>query len=164
MAKIKNKLPMSINWAGPLARENYLDYLIKQHQWKTGIEVGVRFGRTLFHLLDNNPTLKMYAVDIDVSQFYSASIREKYQDRLVVLEGNSSEQASKIIELVDFVFIDAAHSKKGVTADIVAYKNMIKNPNGLLGHDIDYPSIQSALSDLNIEFDVCPDNVWHQKN
>jgi len=163
MAKVKNKLDMTVNWNGPFKREYFLDSLIKEHNWSVGIEVGVRFGRTLFHLLDNNPTLKMYAVDRDISQFYNSTVKEKYNDRLVVFEGNSWEEAANIVDIVDFVFIDAGHGTKSVINDINAYRPLLKTINGLTGHDIDYPSIQQALTNLEIVYDVGPDNVWVAK-
>jgi hypothetical protein len=81
-----------------------------------------------------------------------------------VLEGDSSTLASTIKETVDFVFIDGAHSKKSVIKDITEYRKILKDDRGLTGHDIDYPSIQSALSDLGINYDVGPDNVWTFKS
>ena len=164
MAKVRNKLPLTVKWQREEKREVYLDHLIKQNNWLIGVEVGVRFGRTLFYLLDNNPTLKMYAVDIDVSQFYSENVKEKYGSRLIVLEGDSSTIAKDIKEQIDFVFIDGAHSKKAVIRDIVSYQKLLKNNCGLTGHDIDYPSIQDALLELNIRYDVGPDNVWTWRN
>lgn len=164
MAKIRNTLPLTVNWEGVHGREFYLDNQIKKYKWTVGVEVGVRFGKTLFHLLDNNPNLKMYAVDIDVSQFFNDGIGKKYGDRLVVLSGDSSAQAENILEKVDFVFIDAGHSKKSVLKDIESYRKIVKTARGVLGHDIDYPSIQQALKISNIEYDVCPDNVWQQKS
>ncbi len=163
MAKIRNPLPMTINWNGPLRREHFLDNQVKKHQWKIGAEVGVRTGRTLFHLLDNNPSLKMYAIDIDISQFYSEDIQQKYGDRLVVYEGDSSEQAKKILGKIDFVFIDASHSTKGVIKDINAFSPLLTNKLGLTGHDADFPAVQEALRLCNIIFEVGPDNVWQQK-
>lgn len=163
MAKVRNPLPLTVEWKKENRRELYLDYLIKENKWSVGVEVGVRYGRTLFHLLENNSDLRMYAVDIDVSQFYSDKIQKKYGNRLIVLEGDSSLQVDKIKEKVDFIFIDAAHSKKAVLKDIEAYRSLVKTPDGLLGHDIDYPSIQEALSESKINVDVCPDNVWRQK-
>jgi hypothetical protein len=163
MAKIRNPLPMTIDWHGPLKREYFLDSEIKNYQWKIGAEVGVRFGRTLFHLLDNNPDLKMYAIDSDITQFYSDAVQEKYKDRLVVLAGESAVQANKILEKLDFVFIDASHSTKGVVRDINAYRPILNNKQGLTGHDIDFPAIQEALEICGIDFEVGPDNVWQQK-
>ena len=164
MAKVRNPLSITVDWNGSQRREVYLESQVKSNHWTVGVEVGVRFGRTLFHLLDNNPNLKMYAVDKDISQFYSKKIQEKYGSRLVVLEGESWEQADNIKESIDFVFIDAGHGTKSVVKDINAYKPLLKSNNGLLGHDIDFPAIQEALKICNISFDVCPDNVWHQKN
>jgi predicted O-methyltransferase YrrM len=163
MAKVRNPLSVTVKWNGAPRREVYLDSQVKANQWTVGAEVGVRFGRTLFHLLDNNPNLKMYAIDKDISQFYSKKIQEKYGARLVVLEGESWEQASNINESIDFVFIDAGHGTKSVVKDINAYRSLLKSNNGLLGHDVDFPAIQEALEICNILFDVCPDNVWHQK-
>lgn len=163
MAKIRNPLPLSIKWSGPNRREYFLDHLIKTNGWTIGIEVGVRVGRTLFHLLDNNPDLKMYAVDKDIKQFYNDTIKNKYNSRLIVLEGISWDQASLIPDPVDFVFIDASHSTKSVIKDINAYKPLLKNNKGLTGHDIDFPAVQAALAELKIEVNVGPDNTWIKK-
>lgn len=164
MAKIRNPLAMTIPWTNLPRREVYLDFLVKKYHWSVGIEVGVRFGRTLFYLLDKNPSLKMYAVDKDISQFYNQNIQNKYKDRLIVLEGSSNEQAAKINELVDFTFIDAGHGTKDVVKDINAYSPLLKTKQGLIGHDIDFPAVQAALKICNIDFEVGPDNVWIQKN
>jgi len=163
MAKIRNKLTQTIEWNDINRREVFIDYLVKQNNWKIGIEVGVRFGRTLFHLLDNNPDLKMYAVDKDISQFYDNETKQKYKNRLVVLEGRSWDQAELIKEQCDFVFIDAGHSTKSVKKDIAAYKKCLRSKAGLLGHDIDFPAIQRALYEMEIDFDVGPANIWKAK-
>ena len=160
MTKIRNPLPLSVKWNGPNRREYFLDHLVKTHGWTTGIEVGVRTGRTLFHLLDNNPNLKMYAVDKDVKQFYNDTIKNKYNTRLIVLDGISWDQPALIKEQVDFVFIDAGHSTKSVIKDINAYRPLLKHHKGLTGHDIDFPAVQEALSQLKIDVDVGPDNTW----
>ena len=159
MAKVRNVLPLTIKWTKENKREVFIDSLVKKYNWTIGCEVGVRFGRTLFYLLDNNPSLVMYAVDKDISQFYNDTVKEKYKDRLIVLEGSSWDQAEKL-PMIDFAFVDAGHSYKNVYRDIVAYDQKIKDTEGLLGHDVDYPSIQKALNNLNINYGVGPDNVW----
>lgn len=163
MAKVRNKLALTIEKPGVNRREHYLNSLVKENQWQVGAEVGVRFGRVLFHLLDNNPNLRMYAIDKDTSQFYNDNIKEKYGERLVVIEDMSWKAAENINESIDFVFIDAGHGTKSVTKDINAYRPLLKTKRGLTGHDIDYPSIQLALKNLNIDYDVAPDNVWVAK-
>jgi len=153
---------MTVSWTLPAQRELYLDQQVKKHNWMIGVEVGVRFGRVLFYLLDHNPTLKMYAVDNNISQFYNSSVATKYGDRLMVLEGTSWEQAKRINHRIDFCFIDAGHGTKSVVRDIEAYQPLLKTDRGLIGHDVDYPSVQQALDICQIKFDVGPDNVWHK--
>ncbi len=110
--KIDNNCKQNINYNGKPTREHFIDLLIKKNSWTVGVEVGTRVGRTLFHLLDNNPTLKMYSVDKDISQFYNTKIKEKYKDRLIVLEGSSWEQSININEKIDFVLLMLAiHTK-----------------------------------------------------
>jgi predicted O-methyltransferase YrrM len=158
--KIDPNCKQNISFDGPARRENFLDFLVKKNNWTVGIEVGTRVGRTLFHLLDSNPSLKMYSVDKDISQFYSSTVEERYKDRLIVLEGLSEEQAKLINEQVDFVFIDASHTYKNVVKDINAYSKLLKTPRGLLGHDINMYPVQDAIVDCGFKFLVGPDNVW----
>ena len=161
--KIDTSCERTIEWSGRNRREHFLDHLVKENKWQLGIEVGSRLGRTLFYLLDNNPDLKMYSVDKDVSQFYNKTIEEKYKDRLVVLEGWSAEQAQNIKEKVDFVFIDASHAYKNVVKDIKAYAPLLHTTKGLLGHDINMFPVQDAVKDCGYEYLVGPDNVWLTK-
>lgn len=158
--KIDNTCKQNINYNGKPAREHFIDFLIKKNLWTVGIEVGTRVGRTLFHLLDNNPTLKMYSIDKDIGQFYNNKIKEKYKDRLIVLEGYSWEQSFNINEKVDFVFIDASHTYKNVVKDIKAYSPLLKTTAGLLGHDINMYPVQDAIVDCGFKYLIGPDNVW----
>lgn len=163
MAKIKNPLPLTVEWRGTNRREVYLDYLVKANNWKVGAEVGVRVGRTLFYLLEQNLELRMYAIDKDIKQFNNGPRFEAVKDRIIILEGISWIVHNKINELLDFVFIDAGHSAKSVVKDIHAYKPLLKTKKGLTGHDVDFPSVQTALQKCEIEYDVGPNNIWLQK-
>ena len=158
--KIDVNCKTSIPWQEENRRECFLDYLVKKNKWEIGVEVGTRTGRTLFYLLDNNPNLKMYSVDKDISQFYNIDIKNKYGERLIVLEGLSENQAKKINEQIDFVFIDASHTYKNVVKDIKAYSPLLKTTKGLLGHDINMFPVQDAVKDCGYEYLVGPDNVW----
>ena len=164
MAKRKDLLdvPMSIEWSGKSNRRHFLNHLIKENNFTTMAEVGVRDGRTTFHLLDQNPYLTIYAIDNNISQFYNDTIKKKYLQRLIPIQGNSSLMADKI-PLVDLIFIDADHSYKGCSRDINAFKNKIKEGGLLTGHDIDYPGVNKAVKELIGTFDVGPNNVWIAK-
>jgi len=161
MAKRRDLLdvPMTIEWSGKSNRRHFLNHLIKENDFTTMAEVGVRDGRTTFHLLDQNPNLTIYAIDNNISQFYNNQVEKKYEERLIPIEGNSSLMADKI-PMVDLIFIDADHSYQGCSRDIRAYKNKIKEGGLLTGHDIDYPGVNKAVKELIGTFDVGPNNVW----
>lgn len=46
-----------------MAREQFIESLIKRENFTRGAELGVKEGRTLFHLLQTCPLLEMLAVD-----------------------------------------------------------------------------------------------------
>lgn len=142
-------------------REHFILALAKKFCWTQGAEIGVRTGRTLFHLLQNLPGLHMYAVDKDVSQFNLAAPALKYQSRLTILHGISWEMAHAVPDAsLDFYFIDAGHGYRSVTRDIVAWTPKIKPGGWLLGHDINFPAVNSAVRDTLKHFEVGSDNVW----
>ena len=164
MAKRKDLLdvPMTIEWSGKSNRRHFINHLIQKNYFTSMAEVGVRDGRTTFHLLDQNPNLKIYAIDNNIAQFYNNGIKKKYEERLIPIEGNSSLMADEI-PMVDLIFIDADHSYQGCSKDIIAYKHKIKEGGLLTGHDIDYPGVNRAVKELICMFDVGPNNVWVAK-
>ena len=142
-------------------RELFINDLVKHHSWTQGAEIGVRTGRTLFCLLDNNPTLSMWAVDKDVDQFYNPKIKKKYQTRLHVLSGISWDMASEVPDQsLDFYFIDAGHGYKSVIRDIDAWAPKLKSTGWFIGHDINFPAVNQAVIDRFGHYEVGPDNVW----
>ena len=164
MAKRKDLLdvPMTIEWSGKSNRRHFLNDIIQKNKFTTMAEVGVRDGRTTFHLLDQNLNLKIYAIDNNIAQFYNNQIEKKYEERLIPIEGNSSLMADKI-PMVDLIFIDADHSYQGCSKDIIAYRHKINEGGLLTGHDIDYPGVNRAVKELISMFDVGPNNVWIAK-
>ena len=157
-------IPMTVEWGGKNYRGSFLLDLIQRNNFETIVEVGVKFGRTTYFLLDNVDNLKIYSIDRDISMFYNDNIKEKYKDRLIPIQGSSYEVADQIPNnSVDLVFIDADHSYPAVTKDIIAYAPKIK-PGGILsGHDIDYPGVNKAVNELIKEYDVGPNHVWFTK-
>jgi predicted O-methyltransferase YrrM len=156
---------MTIEWDGKTNRKHFLRQTINDNQYKTIVEVGVRDGRTTFHLLDNCECIeRYYAIDSDTSLFYTNTVKEKYGDRLIPIRGYSHDVASQIPNnSVDLVFIDANHSYEFVKNDIVDYKPKIKTGGLLSGHDIDYPGVNRAVNELFEQYDVGPNYVWFLK-
>lgn len=142
-------------------RELFINDIVKHFNWTLGAEIGVRTGRTSFCLLDNNPQLSMYAIDIDISQFYNSETEKKYKERLQVLEGISWEMADKVPNnSLDFVFIDAGHGYKSVMRDLESWMPKLKSTGWLIGHDINFPAVNKAVTEKLKTFKVGPDNVW----
>jgi|APGre2960657423_1045063.scaffolds.fasta_scaffold56678_2 predicted O-methyltransferase YrrM len=152
---------MTIPWDGKDYRGSYLLHLIEKNNFKTIAEVGVKFGRTTFFLLDNVHDLVIHAVDLDISMFYNEEIKSKYKDRLIPIKGYSYNVADQLPNnSMDLIFIDADHSYESVKKDILAYTPKLKDNGILSGHDIDYPGVNKAVRELIKDFDVGPNNVW----
>jgi hypothetical protein len=142
-------------------RELFINDLVQHHAWTQGAEIGVRTGRTLFFLLDQNPKLCMWAVDKDVDQFYNLKIKQRYQTRLDVLAGISWDMAAEVPDQsLDFYFIDAGHGYKSVIRDINAWAPKLKPTGWFIGHDINFPAVNQAVVDKFGHYEVGPDNVW----
>jgi predicted O-methyltransferase YrrM len=152
---------MTVPWDGKDYRGSYLLHLIEKNNFKTIAEVGVKFGRTTFFLLDNVHDLVIYAVDLDISTFYNEEVKSKYKDRLIPIKGCSYDVVDQLPNnSMDLIFIDADHSYESVKKDIVAYTPKLKDNGILSGHDIDYPGVNKAVRELIKDFDVGPNNVW----
>ena len=161
MAKRKDLIvvPMTVEWNNKPNRKHFLRHIIETNNFTSMAEVGVRDGRTTFYLLDNIPQLSIYAIDLSIDGFYNASVKSKYQNRLIPIAGNSHLLADMIPD-VDLVFIDADHSYNGCKGDILAYQSKVKNGGILSGHDIDYPGVNRAVNELIKHYDVGPNNIW----
>tara|TARA_E500000178_G_scaffold333315_1_gene368085 strand:+ start:5396 stop:5884 length:489 start_codon:yes stop_codon:yes gene_type:complete len=159
--KHKINVPRTIEWNNKPNRKYFLEHLIIDNGYMSMAEIGVRDGRTTFYLLDKIPYLKIYAVDTDIRLFYNETIKEKYSDRLIPINGDSAVVAERVPK-VDLVFIDADHSYDGCRKDIQLYSKRINGGGCLSGHDIDFPGVNKAVSELVRTYDVGPNNVWFQ--
>jgi len=164
MAKRNDLLsvPMTIKWNKKPNRKYFLEYLIKENNYTTMAEVGVRDGRTTFYLLDKCPELTIYAIDLSIKGFMSKEAIDKYRNRLKPIQGISYNVYDEIPN-VDLIFIDADHSYEGVSRDIQVYKNKLNKGGLLTGHDIDYPGVNKAVKQFIVSYDVGPNNVWISK-
>jgi predicted O-methyltransferase YrrM len=155
-------IPVTIPFEGK--RKQFLKHLIEVNNFDSMIEVGIDIGKSTFYLLDNIPNLKIYAIDLNIKKFYNSEVKEKYQDRLIPLQGKSYVIADQLPDnFVDIIFIDADHSYEAVKKDIIKFTPKLKSGGLLTGHDIDYPGVNQAVNELIKEFDVGPNFVWIKK-
>lgn len=156
---------MTVEWDSPKAsRKHFLKSIVEKNNYKTMAEVGVRRGGTTFYLLDSFPELTIYAIDTDIRQFYNSDVKKKYGDRLIPIQAMSWDAAITFEDnSLDLVFIDADHSYESVKRDIIAYTPKLKSTGKLTGHDIDYPGVNKAVTELIKEFDIGPNFVWVKK-
>lgn len=162
MPYTKLKVPMTIEWHSKPNRKHFLKHLIDSNKFQTIVEVGVRDGRTMFHLLQNcNSIQKYYAIDTNIDLFYNDKIKEVYQSKLIAINGSSHDVHHKIEDAsCDLIFIDADHSYPAVKQDIINYTPKLKQGGILSGHDIDFPGVNQAVNEMLKNYDVGPNNVW----
>ena len=150
-----------MKYQGKGNRRYFLDWLIKENNIKVMAEVGVRDGRTTFHLLDHNTDLVVYAVDKYTGKFYHDEIAGRYGDRLKPICQFSVAAAKEIEDAsLDLVFIDASHQYEWVSKDIPAYQPKLKQGGWLTGHDIDRPGVKQAVDELINNYQEGPDHIW----
>jgi len=167
-----------------IRRWHVLEFLAKKHGWTKGVEVGVKEGFTLLHLLGTCPNLHMTGVDlfeprpgleseggeshID-SQLpeHEARLRkmlaEQYPERSRLIKGASIETAAQFEDgSLDMVFIDADHREEAVLADIAAWRPKIRPGGMLTGHDAQdkFPGVLAAINAACPGWKQYDDSVW----
>ena len=120
-------------------RENYDGELV-------GVELGVRNGTNAKNILRILPNIKtLYLIDIwkdysqdgvsyDHSDGYDKTNRKlgKYDGRIILVKGTLSDAD---VSDIDFMYIDANHSREWVKRDLVEGYSRIKTGGVIGGHD-----------------------------
>jgi hypothetical protein len=167
-----------------MKRMHWLNRLIKNNDFKIGAEIGCAYGKTTYFLLEKNPGLSLFAVDIWVDVSYgeiggvmgnewdSKKVREvflnriyPFRQRVELLEGISWKMADKVKEnTLDFIFIDASHDEESVKKDIEAWSSKLAAGGYLCGHDINFKGVKKAISSFTKNwYEAGVDNVWYCK-
>ena len=154
-----------------IKRWDVLLSLVRQHGWRKGAEIGVLNGSTFFHLLDNVSDLEMIAVDkwAEDNPIYG-DLRpvgeefrrraEAFGDRVAILQGHSADMAHDVKDgSLDFIFIDGDHSTEAARADIAAWMPKVRKGGKVIGHDIDFQSVEEAVKEFG-NYWTLPDDVW----
>lgn len=142
--------------------------LVRRHGWKTGAEIGVLRGKTLFSVLDACPGLSMIGVDqwkhiplrdVDCAETYKqfdmraleTEVCRKaatYRGRCSIFKGDTVEQARRVQNgSLDFVFLDADHTEEGVSRDIAAWSPKVRAGGMVLGHDNHWPTVRAVIDE-----------------
>lgn len=151
------------------------------------VEVGSWVGRSACYLaveiINSGKDIKLDCVDM----WYAKDIPE-LKDEDVVVKGTLYKDFLKNIEPVkgiitpvrmtsmeacdtyadnsiDFVFLDADHSKEGILADINGWSSKVRSGGVIAGHDYDYPQIEEVVRSFFSRHEVIEPNIWvHYKN
>lgn len=162
-----------------MMRWQWISELCVKHGWKVGAELGVASGGCTGHLLDRKgeffvPGLRMIAVDVwaPTTPAYAGYRHDhnhvKFMERVLafddgactVIRDMTVDAALKLSEEVDFVFIDADHTYRGVLSDIQAWRPKVRG--AVLGHDWVLESVRQAVRDCFPDSDIVegPDACW----
>ena len=85
----------------------------------------------------------------------------KYGSRCRILNGDSVECSAEVENgSLDFVFIDADHTEAGVRRDIAAWSPKVRIGGMLLGHDLSWRTVRSAIDDVCAGWKDYGEEVW----
>lgn len=147
---------------GARPHSHILAGLVAEHGWRTGAEIGVFKGGTLFLLLDRFPELEMLGVDQwlnfdreHYTRFDMPAIGRKvrrrardYPQRCRILHMDRLTAAQYVPDgSLDFVFVDALHEYEPVRADLAAWIPKVRPGGYMTGHDTHWESVRRALDE-----------------
>lgn len=157
------------------------------------VELGVAYGRSAIFLASElvaagNAGARVYAVDPWPADYWNAALPHPPWSSWASHASNSelaivcplrlrSEQAARCFDprSLDFVFVDAEHTRDGCAADIRAFLPLVKSGGILAGHDYGdfeqrmfggptYPGVAEAVHELvGRENVTIRDSIWEYK-
>lgn len=149
----------------------------------TGVELGVWTGHNMAYLLEQCNNIKMlFGIDPykpyqDWNRYIDKQVMENakqtainnlidFKDRSKLLV-TTSQEASTLLDNLDFIFIDGDHSFEMCYNDLNLWYDKVR-PGGLFsGHDFTLEGVNKALlkfrTERNIKgfFKVIPNDVWY---
>lgn len=166
-----------------------LPNVLKKHNCKVGAEIGTAFGGHAESILLNTDVEKLYCIDsykhysdstdsfcllngkkyeqieYDVLYELTKERLSKFGDRQSLVRENSKSGSELVNEELDFVFIDAQHTKEAVLEDIKIWASKVKVGGIISGHDYGHPNFPGVLEAVWQSFPGQPINseegyVW----
>lgn len=148
----------------------FYDWVVAENSFSKFVEVGSWKGHSISHLakklVEKGKYFELFAVDLwdrlpkdnPLWETHSEQIpllydiytknllRAGMRGHVFDLIGDSADMAKHFEDgSVDFVFIDASHSKEAVMRDIKAWKPKIRSGGILAGHDIHSDGVKAAV-------------------
>lgn len=160
----------------------YKDMVNKFPSGSRFVEVGSWLGRSACYLgveiVNSGKDIKLDCVDL----WYAKDIPE-LKDEEVVAKGTLYKDFLRNIEplkdvitpirmtsaeavdtyednSLDFVFVDADHTKEGISFDVPNWYKKVKVGGVLAGHDYDYPAVGETVREFFDNHEVIKPNIW----
>ena len=163
-------------------RWEVLAKLCKEHGLTSGAEIGVADGRFTRGILSAIPDLHLTAVDYwpegymtwmgtrwsqeqqDANKAAFMRVLAAFHDRIRLIH-EPSVQAAKVVDdaSLDFVFIDAGHSREECAEDIAAWFPKVRTGGFVTGHDYNpqkFPGVVAAVDEAFPDKKLFEDTVW----
>ena len=141
--------------------------LVKSHGWTRGAELGVDKGVLFNMLLTGCPRLTLIGVDTGLVEKRVANVQsivEDFPSRASFRQMTTHEAAATVDDgALDFVFIDADHSKAAVAQDIADWKPKVRKGGWLGGHDYNtnFPGVITAVNRaFGKRLKTWPGSIW----
>lgn len=154
----------------------------RRQSWRRGAEIGAFSGRNAVRLLEGLASLELlWCVDRwrqlrlseeDGAETYArhdmAEVERVCRERLAphgerarIVKATSARAAARVPDgSLDFVFIDALHTKAAVMADLRAWAPKVRAGGTIAGHDWWFPSVRAALDEAAPGWTRHEESVW----
>ena len=142
-------------------------HVIESKQLKVGVEVGVAFGGHSEAILKNTTIEKLYGVDpyfhrddyedpmnlpqVEFDQLYIFTLERlaPFGDRYQHLRKLSKDAVNEIPAEIDFIYIDADYSYRGVWEDLCAWYPKVRVGGIIGGHDYAHPNLPGVKQSID---------------
>lgn len=160
-------------------RSDVIISLVRARRWTHGVEIGTGEAFTTSRVLSACPGLRFDTCDPYIAQpdnvgpetwsdwphsthYATAKARlAPYRDRCVLGRRASADFVDGYAPgSLDFVFIDGDHGTDAVVADIERWRPKLRAGGMMLGHDINWPTVETAVARCLPGYWIGPDNVW----
>lgn len=135
----------------------HFTWLIQQHGFESGIEIGVGFGGHAEHMLEHTRLVELVGIDpyehldgyedtMNLSNeafenlfWYAVGRLSRFGSRFGHLRATSAQAATLINEQADFVYIDGNHTRDGVALDLAIWTPKVRAGGIVGGHHYGCP-------------------------